>query len=108
MMLRYAGSISQEGSLMRWAICTFKRFTGLSQVIKKRDLQQAHVCEPGRTSEEEIGTKWKERGKDGEQEERIEEMGPEDESGKNLQWIFEAMIKLLNNMIFCCALSCAQ
>jgi len=34
MMLQYAGSISQEGSLMRWARCTFKRLTGLSQGIK--------------------------------------------------------------------------
>jgi len=40
--------------------------------------------------------RWKERVEDGEQEERIEEMDPEDESGKDLQWISEAMIKLLN------------
>jgi len=42
--------------------------------------------------------KWKERVEDGEQEEGIEEMGLEEESGKNLQWIPEAMIKLLNMM----------
>jgi len=39
--------------------------------------------------------KWKERVEDGEQEERIEEMDPEDESSKNLQ-MHEAMIKFLN------------
>jgi len=40
--------------------------------------------------------KWKERVEEGEQEKRIEDMGPEDESCKNIQWLPEAMIKLLN------------